>query len=65
MKKLFQHEPINLASTKIIQQIDKKTSFYFFFIISNFLYLVSKKTLKQYNTIEIKDLLYALYQILD
>ena len=31
MKKLFQHEPINLASTKVIQQIDKKTSFYFFF----------------------------------
>ena len=46
MKELSQHELINLASTKVIQQIDKKTSFCFFFIISNFSYLVSKKTLK-------------------
>jgi hypothetical protein len=31
MKELSQHEPINLASTKVIQQIDKKTSSVFFF----------------------------------
>jgi hypothetical protein len=50
MKKLSQHEPINLASTKVIQQIDKKTSFCFFLLFQTFYTWYLKKHLN--NTIQ-------------
>jgi len=46
MNELSQHEPINLANTKVIQQIDKKTFFCFFLLFQTFYTWYLKKTLK-------------------